>query len=109
MGFIAKAVKSVFSVTKDVVSFPVDLIKGATSSAPKRQAPPVQPIQQAISPEPIVRKQATQAAKSGVIRRQGQTNEATGGGGAPSGLFTAGGTAGVSDEELNLQKTMLGG
>jgi hypothetical protein len=99
MGFIAKAVGGAFKAVGNIFS----------PSKPKRQAPPVQPIQQAISPEPIVRKQATQAAKSGVIRRQGQTNEATGGGGAPSGLFTTGGTAGIKDEELNLQKTMLGG
>jgi len=99
MGFIAKIVSAPFRAIGNIIS----------PSKPRRQAPPVQPIQQAIAPEPIVRKQATRAAKSGVIRRQGQTNEATGGGGAPSGLFTAGGTAGVSDEELNLQKTMLGG
>ena len=76
-------------------------------SKPK-QAPPPPPVQRQIAPEPIVRKQATQAAKSGVIRRQGQTKE-TVGVAPPTGLFTAGGTAGLKDEELNLQKTMLGG
>ena len=58
MGFIAKAVGGAFKAVGNIFS----------PSKPKRQAPPVQPIQQAISPEPIVRKQATQAAKSGVIR-----------------------------------------
>jgi len=108
MGFVARAVKSVFSVTKDVVSFPVDLIKGATSSA----KPPAQPVQQAQSIQQEimapVRTQASRAAKSGVIRRQGQTKEAVGVA-PPTGLFTAGGTAGLKDEELNFQKTILGG
>ena len=99
MGFIAKAVAAPFKAVGNLIS----------PSKPRRQAPPVQPIQEAITPEPVIQRLATRAAKSGVIRRQGQTNEATGGGGAPSGLFTTGGTAGIKDEELNLQKTMLGG
>ena len=98
MGFIAKAVAAPFKAIGNLIS----------PSKPRRQAPPVQPIQEAITPEPVIQRQATRAAKSGVIRRQGQTKEAVGVA-PPTGLFTAGGTAGLKDEELNLQKTMLGG
>jgi len=98
MGFIAKAVAAPFKAVGNLIS----------PSKPRRQAPPVQPIQEAITPEPVIQRQATRAAKSGVIRRQGQTKEAVGVA-PPTGLFTAGGTAGISDEELNFQKTILGG
>jgi hypothetical protein len=98
MGFIAKAVAAPFKAVGNLIS----------PSKPRRQAPPVQPIQEAITPEPVIQRQATRAAKSGVIRRQGQTKEAVGVA-PPTGLFTAGGTAGLKDEELNFQKTILGG
>tara|TARA_R110002126_G_scaffold118694_1_gene259270 strand:- start:119 stop:328 length:210 start_codon:yes stop_codon:yes gene_type:complete len=62
----------------------------------------------AVAPPPVLQKQGLQAAKSGVITRQGKTNEATGGGTAvrDDTLFTPGG---VADSEVSTGKTILGG